>query len=230
MKNKNRPSSTVAAPAGVAIIAAALAAVPAYAIPVTSNLSAAASTTSEFNASLFNAGTFNSYTPLPAHRFLESVTVSLGTPIVDDGGLGFAIYSSPNLFGALTLVTTLSGNSSPDTAGLYTYTPTTPTSLTGNTFYFLLASVAPGSASRYRWNQTTSYMGQDMAVDNWNINDDLLFRNSSLNPAGFISPQVPLFGVSMSDVSTVPEASTYAAGLGLAALAGATWWRARRRA
>jgi MYXO-CTERM domain-containing protein len=31
-------------------------------------------------------------------------------------------------------------------------------------------------------------------------------------------------------VSPIPEAGTWAAGLGLAALAGATWWRARRRA
>jgi hypothetical protein len=31
-------------------------------------------------------------------------------------------------------------------------------------------------------------------------------------------------------ISPVPEAGTWAAGLGLAALAGATWWRARRRA
>lgn len=31
-------------------------------------------------------------------------------------------------------------------------------------------------------------------------------------------------------VSAVPEAGTWAAGFGLAALAGATWWRARRRA
>lgn len=71
-------------------------------------------------------------------------------------------------------------------------------------------------------SQYTGDSNSDMIYDSFAIYDVALSQ-SQVNSQFSSGPDSPAY-------SPVPEASTYAAGVALAAFAGGTWWRVRRRA
>lgn len=96
----------------------------------------------------------NAFTTDSTDRYLQEVKVSLALPGNSSSDLQVELWNdSSSLPG--NAVVSLSTGSNPTTSGIFTYTPDAPLTLSANTTYWVVLSVA-GGAGEYNWNSTLS--------------------------------------------------------------------------
>jgi|GEM_PF-6772116 len=157
-------------------------------------------------------GTIIGFPPQPQVSCAQSFTTGTGSYTLQDvtlslsggSGGGFQVFIYTNSAGApgnFSGRTSLSGNSSPNTAGLYTYNATNTLNLNASTTYWVVALDANSNAG-YGWNETSdlSYAG----LPGWSIGN----YDSSFVLGGGISWGTPDGSSHFSlgvDISPVPE-------------------------
>lgn len=144
-------------------------------------------------------------------------------------GFAFSLYSGFTATGPTTHLVTFTGSNGPATAGTHSYSPASPTTLSANTTYYLVATAPTLSISREHFHiSTTSTTDEDAGgIAGWRIdNTRWESGNAGIAPWTQLSGDVPQFSLT---VSAVPEPSTYALLLGIAGL-GTAWLRRRSRA
>jgi hypothetical protein len=152
--------------------------------------------------------------------------------VVDGGGFTVSLYGDTGGVPG-SLIGLLSGDSTPnptpDAFGFFDYTPQGLTSLTEFTPYWIVAEVPhTGANKQYSWSDTgdlteTGEPGWSMgAVASRN------FLDGNLQPWRPNPDFVLRMEVQIAAAQEVPEASTWAAGVAMSLVAGATWRRQRR--
>lgn len=174
-----------------------------------------------------------SFTTGAGSATLAGVSLAMASAnVVDGGGFTVSLYGdSGGVPGSL--IGLLSGDStpdpSPDAFGLFDYTPLVLTGLTEFTPYWVVAEVPQtGADKRYVWSQTEDLT--ETGEPGWSMG---IFANRSSfdgNPGPWNpnNPTALRMEVQIAAVQEVPEASTWAAGVAMSLVAGATWRRQRR--
>ena len=131
------------------------------------------------------ANAFTTGTAAQGHGYgLTSVTLRFGAKSGSPGDIVVAIHdkdTANNLNPADTAHITLSGDNTPDTAGLYTYTCTTGCDLDDAETYFVVVS-APSAANNahYQLHETDSTdEDKHPSSNNWSINDVGRFKQKT---------------------------------------------------
>jgi hypothetical protein len=134
---------------------------------------------------------------------LSSVQLQMDAASGEPGGFTVSIYTAGTSLHPGTILGTLSGESNPQTPGLYTYT-TPGITLAPTTSYFVVVTGAtPSSQGSYDWSTTTS---SGIANNNLVINDVYDDSTDGLNWNATIRQsiaQMALFG------TPVPEPSPW---------------------
>lgn len=148
--------------------------------------------------------------------------------VTDDGGFTVSLYGdSGGVPGSL--IGLLSGDSTPDPSpaafGLFDCIPLVLTGLTAFTPYWVVAEVPQTGAKKYYpWSQTVDLT--ETGEPGWSMGT-FANRISSNGNTGAWNPN-PTFALRMEvQIAAVPEGSTWAAGVAMSLLAGATWLRYR---
>lgn len=186
---------------------------------IVSNLTATSNGTLSISTTQSVAGGFTTGSTSSA---FNGVTIALGSASGASSVFTVALYSSTSGLPG-TLLQTLSGPSSPQPAGNYTYTVDTPLTLAPGTTYFWVGSLASPSSTDRRRSLTTASLSQTSS-DGWTINDSYYAKSSSGTWNTGSTPS--MFSVS---ISAIPEPSTYAALAGAAMLGFACYRRHARK-
>jgi hypothetical protein len=157
---------------------------------------------------IFYQGYFraSSFTTGSSETELNSVTVSMQNAPLPSDGFEVSVYDDSG-YGPGSLLSSLTGNDNPATAGNYTYTAGSPLALTANTTYFVVASVPQSGVVQrnYYWSYTETNSGT--SAEGWTIGNYAWFsdtggagwtRNDFFTSAGQFSV----------DTTVVPEPST----------------------
>ena len=154
-------------------------------------------------------------------RNLQSITLSMDVAADTSGSFRVELYSNSGSLPGSSLGI-LTGNGNPATAGLYTYTPSSTITLNPNTTYWVVAKVTSGLGD-YSWNYTsTTTHGGTGTLGGF---------SESFDQGGSWSAENVSFPSMFSVTATaVPEPSSYAAMLGVAALGFGIFNRRFRRA
>lgn len=156
---------------------------------------------------------------VPAGTMLENVMVGMHTGTTGLGTFSLSIYGDSGA-GPGSPLTTLLGDSSPASAGTYTYTPSGAFVLSPDTTYYVVAAVNGGDG-RYFWAYSDE-IAPDVGTGLWADYFD------GAGWSGIGGPQQPQL-MRVNAATNIPEPGT--AGLLLAGLAGLGMWaRLRRRA
>jgi hypothetical protein len=172
----------------------------------------------------FSVG-FNFLTSASSANFASVSFVSAGA-FGAASGFTLSLYSGFSASGPTGLITSLTGANPATDSGTYTYTPTVPVTLMGNTSYWLLASAPSTPANSSYGLYATSSDAEDVTgLAGWTIGNTRMFTSNG-GSTWSSGTEVPLFSV---QVSAIPEPSTYALGAGAIALVGAFLWRRDKR-
>jgi hypothetical protein len=147
--------------------------------------------------------------------------------------LAVGLYSSfapATVAGGGTLLTNLSLSSgNPLAAGNAVFSGTA--TLAASTQYFLVFDAGTQSAGNVATFSTPStYLEDSGGLPGWSIGDSAYHSFPSQSGTWSSTGTVAMFSVQASEVSVIPEPSTYAAMFGAAALGLAVWQRRRQRA
>lgn len=168
------------------------------------------------NSSSFQYPT-QAFTTGSSATVLSNITLSLG----NGSGSGFALkLYSDNAGAPGTLLETLTGSSSPTTAGNYAFTSGASTALSATTTYWWVATTTSGN---FNIKDTTSTA--ETSSTGWTIADSGFDQQ---NNSGSLVNDQDVFLFSVSTTSAVPEPGTYAAVAGFIALGFAAHRRRRR--
>lgn len=173
------------------------------------------------------------FTTGPSSQTLSGVTLEMtstgaGGALVNDGG-GFTVGLHGDSGGAPgALLSLLSGDSTPTTSGLYTFTDPLSTILSASTPYWIVASVPhDGSVfSQYFWNTTADL--SETGLPGWSLG----FTSTRAVPSGIPDPWISSTFEALkmeADILPVPETSTWVAGAAVALMAGSVYLRRTRR-
>jgi hypothetical protein len=176
---------------------------------------------------------FNFMTGTTAADF-TGVSLTFDIAVGSPGALTFGLYSTfsngsiPD-HGASNQLTTLTafGANQPTSGGLVTFSGSGSVTLAAGTTYYLKLSAdsVPTSGNNYFAVPVTNSTGQT-GLSSWTIGDSSSYGNGSFYNASF---SLPSFSVQATEVSAVPEPSTYAAIAGAAMLGFAAWRRRNRK-
>jgi hypothetical protein len=140
-------------------------------------------------------------------------------------GFTMALYTGIGAGGPTGLVTNLSGSSTLPSAGTYTYTPVTPTTLLASTTYWWVSSApTTPSSSGFSLNATASASEDGGALAGWSIGDTRWVTTDGGTSWTTSSPLLQQFTVT---VTAIPEPVSAAGLAGGCALALALWRRRR---
>ncbi len=177
---------------------------------------------------------FNFTTGTTAADF-TGVSLTFNIAVGSPGALTLGLYSTFTnggipANGASNLLTTLTvfGTNQPTTGGLVTFSVSgLPLTLAAGTTYYLKLSAdsVPATGNNYFAVPGTALTGQT-GLTGWSIGDSSSYGNGSFYNANSLMPS---FSVQATEVSAVPEPSTYAAIAGVAMLGFAVWHRRRRK-
>jgi MYXO-CTERM domain-containing protein len=162
---------------------------------------------------------------------LSKVTFAFKTAVGSPTGFTLALYSTVTSTGPNVLVTSLSGNTTPSaitfgTTANVDYTPAVAVQLQASTTYWLVAS-APDIVSSINYFDLVGADsgGEDAGgLAGWSIGDSRMYSADG-GTTWFSTGIIPEFAVT---IAAVPELSTSAAALGVAALGAALRLRRRR--
>jgi hypothetical protein len=186
---------------------------PAMAFTVFDTLATSVNGHSDVHDNYWNAQGFD-LGSIPPSTLLSNVILSM----LDSTGVGdFTVYIYDDNAGEPgSPLATLAGDTSPNAAGLYTYTPTSPLPLSADTDYYVVATVI-GGTDTYKWTIT----GQSPSVGSGET-------GSSTGGDWLMSPYwLRRMQVNAEISQAIPEPGS--AGLMLAGLGALGVWVRRRR-
>lgn len=167
-----------------------------------------------------------SFSTGPGNFYLEGITLPFGLKVGDASGYSVAIYSAVSSSGPSGLVTTLVGNSTPSNS-VETYAPNIPTTLLGNTTYWIVeqaTTTAPSTAFGAIFSTSSNenpggLPGWSIADHRWVTNDGgaVWFEYTSNPSPRQISVQI----------ASVGDAGRSIVLLGIS-LVGLVWFRRKR--
>jgi hypothetical protein len=195
------------------VVAALMLAIPcARAVTQVSNLGNTVAGPQFINFDFWSGTSFETDSSSPDFT-LDSVQMLMGDANDLSGNFFAAIYTDVSGLPG-TLVATLTGNTSPNTAGNYTYTPTGIVNLTADTTYWFVTGVSTGDGN-YTWDYTTNAP----TVQSWTIPNDYVFTiNQGTNWVnGGVNPE--MIAVAATPVPE-PAVGTLLTGLGVALFMG----------
>jgi len=154
----------------------------------------------------------SSFTTGAAATTFDSITFPV--TLASGTGLTIALYSSgiqsnTDTVAPAALIETLTGPSAPP-PGNATYTASTPLTLSANTIYWWVASVPKGVSAEFDFDIAATPLSSGLS--GWTINADSSQASEYTTPLTFVANPDKTFeySVEVTQLSAVPEPSTYA--------------------